>query len=960
MAIRLLTLRQVFDRIFLGKNNIDHAALLDMIQIEDSFNGDTYENDVTINDATNAWKTYGDGTNDSEKKFVLYAKSTGTDGQVVWIPVNNPDNFIPSSVELYLKRIGDNEYVQLYTLRKVNPQKFIDQGEYLFHYRDTASRVAGILYALCCYQKKLMQLYINDIEAVNREQRELNRIASLISVIQNDLSEKDTGIDDVAMRHLSTIYADIIAFFVQHGFLDTMATGSKINKTLVNLLKQVLLGDVVNYTTIPAETEAIPNLDTLTISDFFDAVTCEKTVTPPQEYDESNEPIPYEPPIKTTIDRFTRAIKCIETFETMIPPSPDLDLDWYLPRHLPLLLDLVKVFCANTTTGCYKLSLNVGGIDTGASISYDTTPYAKNLDAFFKAIRANKNSKITIDRVEAVGGWWMEDQLPSLSTTYVAYQEILDRQTILKKFYETNSPSTEDMEGLLAQYLVTHDDTHKLFTDHKSDEFSGISKASDLLNDSDKKTKAANIALRYIVNQYFPELRRVKSGGSVSVDPDLSAVRDLNLVASFRAWTQFQALLKHHRLVFAKTDTEMKALLPPTLNGKPDIIHNIYDSAYWVKASDAESDDFKGYIGLGDHWVFDPRVRNSNGQIVDANGAPLEDNEIVKCAYFQGFSSVNTGRSCEHLGQIYTHDNVSASSTAPADDRTSPDYSMSWFGRNPPSDQQEFENGIAALLTQPYGITHFIPAGIVQEDTTGRKVFTPQFKAILNSPSNQTMTITYNTLTLPRNGAIAEKTWIKNFYINQFGNLNSAVRDSLSEDDSESGFLNFDDTGDDFKLQSENDYGDGTFFSEDDYSDSESEFDFVGAADNTPNITPQTKKVTFNINKYMEHTNSPGTDYWAIPDSLTNNVVTYKGAYADDLKGAIETLADGVKLSAEHCGMWSDTIRIYTDQISNDSTGRTTAMQMALQMSQQNLSTATNMAKAVNRLYSETAGNIRL
>ncbi|MDR2677486.1 MAG: hypothetical protein LBB26_02895 [Puniceicoccales bacterium] len=589
MTINFLTLRQCFGETFTGKNAVDLDALLAMIERADSFNDDAYSLSET-----DIYETTSDG-----KYFVLYSKSTDSDGNEVFTAIATPDTFIPSSVDLYLKvknasGTDPSNYVQIYTLKKLDVTKFRSGEGYLSRYRDTAARVAAMLYALCCLQKLLMQRYINDIEAVNREQKALNRISSLLSVLQNDLREKDTGVEDVASRHASTIYADIMAFFVQRGLLDTASNGSVINSTTTTTLKNILLG--------------------------------------------------------------------IET------------------------------------------------------------------------------------------------------------------------------------------------------------------------NDS----------------------------------------RSISLPDSVCAWMQLQTLVRHYDTFWG---TGENRFLPSGVTDSGDLNLDPYSSDYWVRASDSENNTFKGVVAFGDHWVFDPRIRKKDGTLLTQAGGQV---------YFKGFSAVNTGKNCENYARMYDADGNDVGGTAPTTDIISPEYSVSWFGKNPPTSAADFESGIAGILSRPYGKAYFIPTSKFFEDgPDGRKKFTDEFKnAITNGDTSLTIRF------------CKKDSRPYYFYINNFAG------ETIPNSD-------------------------------------------------LPGGTSENISSTIGACKGL----SPSKDYWPMPGG--------SGAYAD-LKWAIENATDGVKLNAEHCGMWADTLRVYTDQVNNDTTGRSTNMQMVLQLSQQDLSTASNLMKAIFRTYTEVVGNIRL
>ncbi|MDR0727513.1 MAG: hypothetical protein LBF26_01285 [Puniceicoccales bacterium] len=826
MPIKLLTLRQVFDRILTGKNAIDYDALLSMIEIEDSFNDGIYTFHPTISTESVARDYY---IADPRGNLILYSMSTDADGKAVFSPIGTLDEFIPSSVDLYLRRNIDasedddsSEYVHIYELNKLDSSKFRNAvtQKYLPHYRDTASRVAGILYAMCCYQKKIMQLHINDIEAVNREQRELNRISSLISVIQNDLREKDTGIDDVAARHSSTIYADIVAFFIQRGLLDTMSTGSKINSNLVALLKCIINGNSIETTITPHDGVRGVYLSAATAEDLIAAFA----------YGEDG-----NPGLFSMYESLRRV--CVEPDTATVE---DLAMILFGVHDVPQGYDLV------VSDGSEEYVLSSAPLSEMQESEVDLLGF---LDFF-----TTRDSGTTIS-------WQMDSEKISIQKG-----EILARWNILNTASFSTSPSqTADM---LAAFATTY---------------------RSCINQDESELPDNSDVISYILNGCTSALYVSAPGSTTSF---AVGGRSLGLVEAFRAWTQFQVLVKHYDTFF-DTGPAGTRLLPEDVSDSGNLNLDVFSPVYWVKASDSENNAFKGVIGLGDHWVFDPRIRYKSGEFVENSTSESEnDLDALTHVYFKGFSAIDTGRSCENLGKTYNSSNGESGSSVPVDEHNySPEYSVSWFGKNPPSSASDFENGIAGILSRSYGEQHFINRGFFSSDDEGRMEFTDAFRDAMQNGSTQ-FQVTYCGADV--NQSEGDEPF-QCFYVHNFG------------------------------------------------------------GQTTPGPNGAGTSNSISISDYKSSV--PSADYWAIPKV---NSDVFDGAYATYLKGGIENIVQDVKLNAEHCGMWADTIRIYTDQVNNDTTGRTTAMQMVMQLSQQDLSTASNLMKAIFRLYAEITGNVRL
>ncbi|MDR2341233.1 MAG: hypothetical protein LBD72_02815 [Puniceicoccales bacterium] len=249
MPVQVVTLRKTFDRIFVGKNTLDYDVLSAMIGIDDTFNDGAYAIDATFTNRDVAMKNYEFTLNENEEfvGFTLYAKSIGTGGRNVWTQVMSPDMRIQSSSELFLKKIGSGNqegYVQIYALNQLNLDSFLIDGRYQSYYADVSARSAAVLYSLSCCQKKLAEIQIRDIAAINNEQKEINRVMALLTDIKNNLSQEDVGIDSVIKRKTVEIDPDVLAFFAMRGLLDSLATQcAKLSDGKIIGLRRILLGE---------------------------------------------------------------------------------------------------------------------------------------------------------------------------------------------------------------------------------------------------------------------------------------------------------------------------------------------------------------------------------------------------------------------------------------------------------------------------------------------------------------------------------------------------------------------------------------------------------------------------------------------------------------------------------------------------------------------------------------------
>ncbi|MDR1456828.1 MAG: hypothetical protein LBI34_02105 [Puniceicoccales bacterium] len=857
MPIKLITLRQSFDRIFTGKNAVDYAALIAMIEIEDSFNDGSYTLDPTIASHGDAVRNY---LADANGNLVIFNKTTDADGNAIFTAVGTPDELISSTIELFVKANNtNNKYVQIHSLKKLDPRLFRAAGSqgFLRQYINTALRICAILYAKCCFQKKMLQLYINDMEAVNREQKELNYISSLVSVIQNDLRERDTGVESVDARHLSTLYAAIIVFFIQRGLLDTTSSGTVINTDLVNTLKGLALGKAI--TTLVDQISVLTLIDqnAATASDLVGAFACGE--------DNNSELFA----VYNSLSRvFSPESDSRETDSTQIVITADDIIKAFAYGHNVTLEHIIannyemvatgngveRVLPNAFFSGAPSVDLNPGSdYDSDSDFNLDSD-YDSDPDSDF-----DSGSRLEpVDHLTNFLNFLGDASTVSLrvagsasAEVSISKNEIFDRWNILRAAH--SGTLTDEM---LEEFASTYFD--------------------DTIQDSESVPVDLAAVVRHVCGDTFGRLQKMVSH---SVTSTLLGGNSLGLVDSFRAWTQLQVLLRHYDTFFGSGPASR--LLPEGVAISNDINLDVLSSAYWVKAFDSSNNTFKGVIGLGDHWVFDPRIRLKNGELLNAASGGSD-------VYFRGFSAVNTGRNCENLATIYDSGGQNVGGSAPANATNfSPEYSVSWFGKNPPTSVDDFENGIAGILSRSYGGKYFIDSSFFRNDASGRKVFTDAFRTALEGDESFSISL-YSEGGIPRF-----------FYVKEFAGH--------------------------------------------------------GISNITPNDGNTGSESISTVTKSAYLAMVPGQDYWPVPNGNGSST----GAYANWLKGTVETVSNDLRVSAENCSMWADTARVHTDQTNNETTQKSTAMQLALQLSQQALSMSSNLSKGISRYSSETINNIR-
>lgn len=687
MSLSILSLRDVFPEKFLGLNSITNDAIAAMLQINDTYNTGNY----IISDADSLVAALRDDYEKNGDNYRIFQRTTDSSGNSYWTEVTNPDQLLATSVDLYflksgilksdtnpggkeLNEISEENFVQIYSVNKLNQEKLIDTS----CYADTAQRLAAVLYSLCAYNKKIMELQIGDIEAVNNEQIEVNRITTLLTTIQNNLTTLDQTIsDDTATEHFTaTVMPDILAFFVQRGLIDTSTSVGDLTADVVDKLKKILIGDV----------DATSDLSQ------FNSVEC---------------------------------FKCWTEFLSVV-------------RHAG------------------------PGADTN--------------------------------------------------------QE------------------------------------------------------NNVLNNSTENIKQ-NLSGKY-------------------------------------SWID----------VTAESDVEFDP----------------YASFYWRKASEITNNPKNAMTGIGDHWVFDPRLRDINGNLLNTDGEIIEDGQSADSyAYFSGFAPTELNNLYpEDSYRVYNPDGSqddSASNMGVGDGDGDGDvdtaqyvqYDVRFYGTNAPSSREDFIDNVAASLSRTFANDiHFIPTDWTST-SDGIITFTDDFWNYIDRNND-----------------------------NEIGLYWGVTAGSTEEPGSEISGSEWGPAG-----------GSNTYYNDIEYTS------FVIEDPNSRTVGPDFGKmgITEHCRNGDDNPGSSQDDFWGVVIPFCQNDDPYTveaGGLAYILTGPVYEGARSsddkiVELNADQFALWSDTIRIYLDQVTNDNSLRSSEMQMSLQFSQQDLNTATSLMRSVYKLQTETTTNIR-
>lgn len=223
-GLSLLSLRTAFSSIFPTEQPITAAVLTQMIAVQDSYNFGHYQ-ELTEADLWNKFEKRSDGAG-----YQLYSRRDTAKETSEWTRVKNIDTQIPSSVELYLQKLGtsgrsEDDYVQIYSLLKLKPE-YVRGEDPIFQCQDKLQILTAIVYALCCYGQKLVQLQIRDVEIMNDELREINRILMRLTSmqkemndLQKELTRKPPAEQSREDRPKRPVDQDIFLFFLKRNLL---------------------------------------------------------------------------------------------------------------------------------------------------------------------------------------------------------------------------------------------------------------------------------------------------------------------------------------------------------------------------------------------------------------------------------------------------------------------------------------------------------------------------------------------------------------------------------------------------------------------------------------------------------------------------------------------------------------------------------------------------------------------
>jgi hypothetical protein len=238
VAIKIVTLRLAFPDIFSAPSvGMYYDTLCAMLEVPDTYNCDrnSYAYDPSF---LNEYVARGNYESDGNGEFHLYYESPdGVDdgtGQLnnSYDRVVDPDTPLYTCCDLFLKRISDGAYVNIYSLIHPTLSSSITY--------DTALRVSALLFAMASLRRKLAFLRLKDTQAMNDEQESTFESYGNVNIQVDDLRAMDgSETDHKKFNKLSPPF-DAIVFMVGRGLLDSVTVSGEMDVNFIATIRSYI------------------------------------------------------------------------------------------------------------------------------------------------------------------------------------------------------------------------------------------------------------------------------------------------------------------------------------------------------------------------------------------------------------------------------------------------------------------------------------------------------------------------------------------------------------------------------------------------------------------------------------------------------------------------------------------------------------------------------------------------
>jgi hypothetical protein len=347
-----------------------------------------------------------------------------------------------------------------------------------------------------------------------------------------------------------------------------------------------------------------------------------------------------------------------------------------------------------------------------------------------------------------------------------------------------------------------------------------------------------------------------------------------------------------------------------------------YDSHYWKKVEGVldlpcSAEDLLSHGDLQDCWYFDPRLQakiSGYGPFLmaswDGDPADLESSDGTnpdECKYFSGFGPET----------LLVNDN---------DERQ--------FSYYYPNDSKRGSGGKRASYLDSQRRCPEYSVRIFQS------VGCPDSRAGLESSMAQSMQSTWSCGTNDGAHLLPEACFAGTGFSEIFHQICKRIAQETDQSDDPPGKITFD------LKWGNGTAAEGSTFVISKITVGDAEYVNSSAQYLSGNECKGVPASAFQVPQTDQGQSSTAIDFWNIPKVMSGGVPTSQG-YLLDLNSC--AVAGKLRLASGHVDCWADALRIYSDQLSAESTRKTNDVQRFLTLSQQSIAFATSFQKSIKQ-----------